>query len=57
MPSAMPSLEQRALPPDTNHGPKINGINWTFCAVATVVLGLRVFVRTRLRKAFGWDDL
>ena len=41
---------------DENRGPTINIVNWTFTAVATLCVVLRLFGRLRLTNNVGWDD-
>lgn len=44
------------LPPDNDRGPMLLTITWTTAAVATLVVILRVYSRTVLQNAIGWDD-
>ena len=44
------------LPPDNDRGPMLLAITWTTAAVATVIVILRVYSRTVLQNAIGWDD-
>lgn len=39
-----------------DRGPQITGVGAAFCALASVAVGLRFFVRIRLLHAFGTDD-
>ncbi len=44
------------LPPDNDRGPMLLAITWTTAAVATMIVILRVYSRTVLQNAIGWDD-
>jgi hypothetical protein len=39
-----------------NRGPELLGVNIAFLATAALAYGLRVFVRLKMVKAFGFDD-
>lgn len=44
------------LPPDKDRGPMLLAISWTLTAMASTVVALRVYCRTILQNAMGWDD-
>ena len=44
------------LPPDNDRGPMLLAITWTTTAIATTIVILRVYSRTVLQLAMGWDD-
>lgn len=37
-------------------GPTLNAVGWTEAAIATILVGIRLFVRTKIVKHLGWDD-
>jgi hypothetical protein len=39
-----------------NRGPELQAVCYTLSIAAVIVLSLRVFVRVRLVKNFGFDD-
>lgn len=39
-----------------NRGPQLQAVCSTFVSLAFVSVLLRIYVRLRLVKAFGWDD-
>lgn len=39
-----------------NHAPKIQVAIWVMGIVTLIFGGLRLYVRSVLRKVFGWDD-
>ncbi|KAI9812642.1 MAG: hypothetical protein M1827_004631 [Pycnora praestabilis] len=43
------------LPPDVNLGPMVLGLLWGTTTLATIVVGLRAYVRL-ITRAQGWDD-
>ena len=44
------------LSPDNDRGPMLLAVTWTTAAVATMIVMLRVYSRTVLQNAIGWDD-
>ena len=44
------------LPPDVNRGPEILAICCTMMGLAVAVVLLRIYVRTKIIRHFGWDD-
>lgn len=49
-------MEISKLPPEENIGVVINAIIGVFLGVGLILVCLRIFVRTKINKAFGWDD-
>ena len=44
------------LPPDQDRGPMLLGVTWTTVSLASIAVLLRVYCRTILQNAMGWDD-
>ena len=42
---------------DQNKGPELDAVAATFCALACISVLSRLFVRTRMIHAVGWDDV
>ncbi|KAH8690688.1 hypothetical protein BGW36DRAFT_364255 [Talaromyces proteolyticus] len=43
--------------PDHDNGPAVNGVTWSFLAVAVICVALRCYVRLMVVKNFGYDDV
>ena len=43
-------------PPKEDRGDSLNAVNGVFLGVGLILVCLRIFVRTRINKTFGWDD-
>ncbi|KAL8739161.1 MAG: hypothetical protein Q9181_000190 [Wetmoreana brouardii] len=44
------------LSPRDSRGNEINAVNGVFLGLGLILVVLRVYVRTKVSKAFGWDD-
>lgn len=44
------------LPPDINHGPAINAVNWTEAGLGVSLLLIRLYTRAFIVRKIGWDD-
>ena len=42
--------------PNGDLGPSLNTVTWIFTALALVAVVLRLYTRTIISYAFGWDD-
>ena len=49
--------ESMTLPPDENRGPTLVISLAVFWSTGTIALALRLFVRTRIVRALGLDDV
>lgn len=39
-----------------NRGPQVRAVACTLFSLAIAALLLRIYVRVKIKKAFGWDD-
>ncbi|KAL4930734.1 uncharacterized protein BDV17DRAFT_258469 [Aspergillus undulatus] len=53
MATAQPSAEFLA----ETQAPTVKAVMWLMSGMATLFLGLRLYVRLHLKRVFGWDDL
>ena len=44
------------LPPNESRAPMLLGVTWTMVSLASIAVILRVYCRTILQNAVGWDD-
>jgi hypothetical protein len=42
---------------DVNKGPLILTVIWVEFSLAAAILGLRIWIRTRVIRFWGWDDV
>ena len=52
----MDQLETPGVPSDYNRGDIVIAIDVVFLGLALILVCLRVYVRTKINKSFGWDD-
>ena len=52
----MDGPKSSAIPSDQNRGNTINALNGVFLGLGLILVCLRVYVRTKINKTFGWDD-
>ena len=47
-----------APPPDAegNRSRELLTVTWIFCALSSLVVGLRLYVRVRMTRNLWWDD-
>lgn len=45
-----------SFPPDVNHGPSINAVNWTEAGLGVLILLIRLYTRAFIVRKIGWDD-
>lgn len=50
------SPEQLALLPHDDRGPALYGVSWGLTALASTLLGLRVYCKLLGHRALWWDD-
>jgi len=41
---------------DVNRGPIVIGITLSTIIIGVLAVGVRILIRLRITKAFGWDD-
>lgn len=44
------------LPSNDTRGPEIVGVLWALCTISWIIVLLRLYVRTFVRRNLGWDD-
>ncbi|MCJ1369774.1 hypothetical protein MMC20_000986, partial [Loxospora ochrophaea] len=51
-------MSTTAPPPggDVHRGPGLLQATWIEAAIATIVVTARIFTRSKLARAMGWDD-
>ena len=52
-----PGVPLGPLPPNQNRGPAVLGVDLTFAIVAVLLVCTRMYVRARIVKSIGLDDL